>query len=133
MRNYMVILCSIFLIVGCSYPTNTGYNDHFYEQKAYVSDLSAWGNDAEVVVNGEVKSDLPGIFIHVVVIGSIGLKVTSDPFFVKCPSNWTPFFIIVDIGSDQIRWVENVYIEIDDMDGNVIYNGYHQMVDIDFY
>ncbi|MCK4359143.1 MAG: hypothetical protein KAW92_10470 [Candidatus Cloacimonetes bacterium] len=135
MKNYIMILCFITMImfIGCSFPTNTSYNDHFYEQKAYVNDLDAWGNDAEVMVYGDVKSELPGIFLHAVVIGKTGLKVISDPFFVRSPDNWTPFSIIVYVGPNQIKWAENVYIEIEDMDGEVIYEGYSQMVDIDFY
>lgn len=121
------------MFIGCSYPTNTSYNDHFYDQKAFVRDLEAYGNDAEVMVYGYVKSELPGVFVYAVVIGKTGLKVVSRAFFVRCPSKWPPFYIIVDVGVNQIRWAESVYIEIEDMDGKVIYQGYNQMVDIDFY
>jgi len=134
MKNYIIVLCFVVMIIGCSYPTNTTHiNDHFYEQKAFVNDLEAWGNDVEVEVCGYVKSELPGIFLHAIVIGKTGLKVVSDPFFVRSPSNWTPFFIIVNVGANQIKWAENVYIEVEDMNGVIIYQGYDQMIDIDFY
>lgn len=135
MKNYITILCfiTIFMFIGCSYPINSPYNDHSYEQKAFVNDLDAWGNDAEVEVYGWIKSELPGVFVYAVVIGKTGLKITSRAFFVRCPSKWTPFYIIVDVGANQIRWAENVYIEVEDMDGKVIYQGYENMIDIDFY
>lgn len=135
MKNYIAILCFITMIMfmGCSYFTNTSYTDQFYEQKAFVRDLDAWGNDAEVMINGAVKSELSGVFVYAIVIGKIGLKVVSRSVFVGCSSNWTSFFIIVDVGANQIRWAEDVYIEVEDMNGAIIYQGYDQMVDIDFY